>query len=261
VAPSVRRFAGRYPIGTLAIVLLSGTAVAQTGETHRHTATPAPNAGARSASKNKDAVDPTHAVHDAMSGAMSANPHMRMSPEREATASDSARAAQLVADARTALVKYKDVRVAEREGYQMFAPNVKNQPVYHFTKLGAAIREHFAFDPARPSSLLYKKNADGTFRLIGAMYTAPKDASPEDLDARVPLGIARWHLHTNMCVPRLTQQKRWWEVSDGKMVFGPMSPIATPEACKAVDGRFLPVVFNWMVHANVFETDVWGDHH
>ena len=143
----------------------------------------------------------------------------------------------------------------------MFAPNVKNQPVYRFTKLGAAIREHFKFDPARPSSLLYKKNADGTFRLIGAMYTAPKDASPEELDARVPLGIARWHLHTNMCVPRLTQQKRWCEVNDGKLVFGPASPIATPEACDAVDGSFLPVVFNWMVHANVFETDVWADHH
>jgi len=31
--------------------------------------------------------------------------------------------------------------------------------------------------------------------------------------------------------------------------------------CDAVNGRFLPVVFNWMVHANVFDTDVWGDHH
>jgi len=44
-------------------------------------------------------------------------------------------------------------------------------------------------------------------------------------------------------------------------VFGPMSPVATQDACDAVNGRFLPVVFNWMVHANVFDTDVWGDHH
>lgn len=33
------------------------------------------------------------------------------------------------------------------------------------------------------------------------------------------------------------------------------------EACDDVDGRFLPVVFNWMVHANVYEADVWGEHH
>ena len=261
MAPSCPRFISRSAVGTLAVVLLSGTSVAQSGETHRHTTAPTAHAGAHSAAKDTNAANPAHAVHDAMSGAMTANPHMRMTPERSATAADSVRAARLVADARAALVKYKDVHVAEREGYQMFAPNVKNQPVYHFTKLGAAIREQFTFDPGRPSSLLYKKNANGTFRLVGAMYTAPKDASPEDLDARVPLGIARWHLHTNMCVPRLTQQKRWWDVSDGKMVFGPLSPIATAEACDAVDGRFLPVVFNWMVHANVFESDVWGDHH
>jgi hypothetical protein len=206
-------------------------------------------------------ADPSRAVHETMGGAMSANPHLRMSPNRTATAADSARAARMVAEARTALAKYKDVRVAERDGYRMFAPNVKNQSVYHFTKMGAAFRERFRLDVAKPSSLLYRKDGDGTMRLVGAMYTAPKDASWEDLDARFPLGIARWHLHTNMCVPRLAQRERWREVEGGKPVFGPASPIATPDACDAVDGRFMPVVFNWMVHANVFESDVWADHH
>lgn len=204
--------------------------------------------------------DPSHAAHEAMSGHMHANPHIRMSPERPATAADSARAAELVATARVALERYKDVRVAEREGYRMFAPNVKNQPVYHFTKMGAAFRERFRLDVAMPSSLLYKQDADGTMRLVGAMYTAPKDASWEELNERVPLSIARWHLHTNMCLPRLTQLERWREIDGGKPVFGPQSPIATREACDAVDGRFMPVVFNWMVHANVFESDVWGEH-
>ena len=244
MAPSFRRFVCRSAIGTVAAALASAPMAAQTGETHRHAA-----------------ADPTRAVHDAMSGMMNANPHMRMSPARVARAADSARAARIVTDARDALAKYRDVLVAEREGYQMFAPNVKNQRVYHFTKLGAAVRERFSFDAARPTSLLYRKNGDGTLRLVGAMYTAPKDASLEDLDARVPLGIARWHLHTNMCVPRLAQQNRWREMNDGKLVFGPASPLATEEACDAVNGRFLPVVFNWMVHVNVFDSDVWGDHH
>ena len=241
--------------------LTAATVAAQGGTaTHRHDATP-PKSGSHAEHDHDAAADPSHAVHEAMSGIMNANPHMRMTPMRTASAADSARAAKLVDNARGALAKYKDVHVAEREGYRMFAPNLKNQPVYHFTKLSAAVRERFKFNVAQPSSLLYKKNADGSMRLVGAMYTAPKDASPEELNGRGPLGIAQWHLHTNMCVPRLTQRERWREVSNGKPVFGPASPIATREACDTVNGKFLPVVFNWMVHANVFESDVWGDHH
>jgi hypothetical protein len=241
-----------------ALLLGASVSAAQSGATHRHESTAAPRAP-KSSGSNAPA-DPSHAVHEAMSGDMSANPHVRMSPRRVASAADSVRAAKMVAAARSSLARYKNVRVAEREGYRMFAPNVK-QDVYHFTKLGAAFREQFSLDVSRPSSLLYRAADDGSMQLVGAMYTAPRNASLAELNERVPLGIARWHLHTNMCVPRLAQKERWTEIEDGKMVFGPASPIVTREACDAVDGRFLPVVFNWMVHANVFETDVWGDHH
>jgi hypothetical protein len=58
---------------------------------------------------------------------------------------------------------------------------------------------------------------------------------------------------------------RWSEMRDGKPVFGPLSPIATREACNAVAGQFRPRVFGWMVHANVLEGDdpavVWGMSH
>jgi hypothetical protein len=249
-------------LGLIALTALSTTAVAQSGATaHKHESAPAPKSSSHAKHDNDAAANPTHAVNEAMSGAMSENPHMRMSPLRVASHADSVRAQQIVTTARAALVKYKDVRVAERAGYRMFAPNVKNQPVYHFTKLGAAVRERFKFDPTQPSSLLYKKDPDGSLRLVGAMFTAPKEATPDELNARIPLGIAQWHLHTNMCVPRLTQRSRWTETSKGTPVFGPASPIATREACDAVDGKFLPVVFNWMVHANVYESEVWADHH
>jgi hypothetical protein len=227
--------------GTAALAGVGSPLVAQSSGGHQH-------------------ADASHAVHESMTGAVIANPHMRMTPMRPATAADSARADKIVSEARTALARYKNVRVAEREGYRMFAPNVK-QPVYHFTQTGAAIRAEFTFDVTRPTSLLYEQAKDGSFALVGAMYTAPKDATPEDLDKRVPLGIARWHLHTNMCVPRLRDLERWREVENGKAVFGPTSPIATREACDKVDGRFLPVVFNWMVHVNLFQEDPWADHH
>jgi hypothetical protein len=244
------------------LLLLGAAGVVQAqSSTHRHESRSGTAGATRRPATESGAADPSHAVHDAMSEEMSANPHLRMSPSRTASAADSARAAGIVSTARVALAKYKDVRVAEREGYRMFAPNVKNQPVYHFTNMGVAIRERFRLDVAMPSSLLYKQDADGTMRLVGAMYTAPKDATPEELNERVPLGIARWHLHTNMCVPRLRELERWREVDNGLPVFGPASPIATREACDVVDGRFLPVVFNWMVHANVFEDDAWGHGH
>jgi hypothetical protein len=249
---------GRLFLSTAPLLMAlatSGVAQAQASR-QKHDAQPAANRAAE-----KDTADASHAVHEAMSGEMIANRHLRLTPLRTPTAADSATADAIVREARVGLAKYKDVRVAEREGYRMFAPNLKDQSVYHFTKLGAAIRERFRFDPTKPTSLLYKRNADGTLRLIGAMYTAPTDATPEELNARVPLGIARWHLHTNMCIPRRSERERWTEVENGLPVFGPASPIATREGCDAVDGRFLPVVFNWMVHANVFEDDVWGHSH
>jgi hypothetical protein len=249
-------------MSVLALTLISGAARGQSGSAaHRHE----PAAPARSGSVAKPdtdpAADPSRAVDEAMSGAMASNPHLRLTPMRVATAADSARAARVVDKARAAVARYQDVRLAERDGYRLFAPNVKNQAVYHYTKMSAAVRERFRFDPAQPSSLLYRRNADGSLRLVGVMYTAPKDATPDELNARIPLGVAQWHLHTSMCVPRLTQRARWREVSNGKPVFGPASPIATRDACDAVDGKFLPVVFNWMVHANVFDDDVWSDHH
>ena len=252
----------RHSAIVLALAVLCRAAGAQSATpAHQHASASTAKAGSHAKHDNDAAADPSHAVHEAMAGHMSTNPHMRMSPVRAPSAADSGRAEHVVSKARVGLAKYKDVRVAEREGYRMFAPGIKNQPVYHFTNLRVAVRERFKFDPTQPSSLLYKKDPDGTFRLVGAMYTAPKDASVDELDARVPIGIAQWHLHTNMCVPRLTQTRRWREVSNGKPVFGPASPIATREACDTVNGKFLPVVFNWMVHANIYEPEVWADHH
>jgi hypothetical protein len=96
--------------------------------------------------------------------------------------------------------------------------------------------------------------------LTGAMYTAPKTASLEELNARVPLGIARWHLHTNVCTPKRGESARWSETRDGRPVFGPQGGIATKEACDAVGGVFRETEFNWMVHVDFAAdgTARWG---
>src|SRR3954470_5938929 len=118
--------------------------------------------------------------------------HMQATPKRVATHDDSTRALAVVAELRRAIAKYKDVAVAERDGFKMFLPNVKNQRVYHFTNTRNAFKEAFRFDAEQPTSLLYKRAPDGQLVLVGAMYTVPKRAGADRLDERVPLSIARW---------------------------------------------------------------------
>lgn len=191
--------------------------------------------------------------------------HMEMTPLRPPAPGDSDRAAAVAAELRTAIGKYRDTTTAVADGYRMFAPQIKNQKVYHFTRGWSAVQEAFRFDPAKPTSLLYTKRADGAFVLVGGMYTAPKRFSLDKLDERIPLSVARWHKHVNWCVPPHGQRERWLERANGQPVFGPESPIATKQACDAVGGVFHESLLGWMVHANVMtSTDpatIWGDEH
>jgi hypothetical protein len=185
--------------------------------------------------------------------------HMRMSPLTRPQAGDSARAAAIVVAARAAMAPYADYHAALADGYRIFAPKVTQQ-VYHFSRWQNAVRSRWRFDPAKPSSLLYAKLGDSTFRLVGVMYTAPQDATDAELDARVPLSIARWHLHTNICLP---PRIRAWGQKDaaGQPLFGPAGSIAAAPACQAAGGRFLPQALGWMVHVYPMAPDprgVWG---
>ena len=189
-----------------------------------------------------------HEGHETVAPSTSA--HLRVTPLRTATRSDSARAAAVVDALMPAIEKYRDVRVAEADGFRQFAPGVK-QRVYHYTSRRNAIREHFRFDPTKPTSLLYEERANGEKVLVGAMYVAPKRASLEDLDERIPLGIAQWHAHINICLPRRGHKERWLERRNGQPVYGPTGVIATKAECDSVGGRFHEQLFGWMVHVTL----------
>jgi len=198
------------------------------------------------------------AVHDMTPGHMDArNLHMHMTAMRTATPEDTARAKEVVAQLRAGLEKYKDYHVALNEGYKIFMPNIP-QPEYHFTSYYNGFLEAFSFDASRPTSLLYKKTLDG-YELVGAMYTMPKRATEEQLNARVPLSVAMWHLHTNLCMPPRGQ------LGKADMTkFGLKGSIATEEACDAAGGRFHPVIFGWMVHVYPYEDSldqIFAMHH
>ncbi len=186
-----------------------------------------------------------------MSGDMTMGPHMTLSPARPAQAGDLQRADAVVSSLRVTLAKYADYRVAEADGYKPFLANIP-QPHYHFTNMANGLAALTRFDPTRPTSLLYTKDGAG-YKLVGAMYTAPRNATPDQLDARIPLSIARWHQHTNICWAPPGSDRSVYFGPDAK--FGMLGSIATQSDCDAAGGRFQPVLFNWMVHVYPFETD------
>jgi len=187
-----------------------------------------------------------HAVRDMTPGEHAHNAHMHMTAPRPETAEDAARAKEIVDQLRAGIAKYKDYHVALADGYKIFLPNLQ-QPEYHFTNYMNGFLEAFKFDPARPTSLLYKKTAAG-YELVGAMYTMPRRATEAQLNDRVPLSVATWHLHTNLCMPPANQRR-----SADWTKFGLRGSIATPQACDAASGKFHPVIFGWMVHVYPYE--------
>ena len=186
------------------------------------------------------------AMHAMQPGQSMDMAHMRMTPLRSASPGDRQRADQILATLREIIEPYKDYRVALADGYQIFMPRMP-QHEYHFNNYWNGFVESFTFDPTRPTSLLYKKTRDGGWELTGAMYTAPRTTTLEQLDQRVPLSVARWHQHINMCMPRRAAgtQPNW-------RLFGLSGSITTEQACSDAGGRFYPQIFGWMVHVYPF---------
>ncbi len=197
-----------------------------------------------------------HGAMDAMSHMHhhQMGPHMYMTKLRVATPQDWAKADEIASELRESIEKYKDYHVALAEGFRIFMPNLP-QSEYHFTNYYNGYLESFSFDPARPTSLLYKKTKTG-YDLIGAMYTMPKRVTEEQLNERVPLSIAQWHLHTSLCMPPKDQRGR-----ADLTKFGLQGSILTKDACTEAGGTFYPVIFGWMVHVYPFEDSrekIWG---
>jgi hypothetical protein len=187
---------------------------------------------------------------------MDMGPHMKMTALRAPQAGDQEKADQIVQAARAAAEKYKDYKVALADGYKIFLPNVQ-QKQYHFTNYWNAFRARNTFDASRPTSLLYEKNGD-TYKLIGVMYTAQKDATEDELNSRVPLSIAQWHAHVNLC---MAPKDRRQEAMPPNAKFGLVGSIATKEDCDTAGGKFMPQIFGWMVHVYPFEQkpeDIWS---
>ncbi len=210
--------------------------------------------------------------------------HMRMTELRSPAASDEARARDILETLRGSLARYRDYRVALAKGMRIFLPGIP-QDDYHFTDFTQAGLEYQGrFDLSHPGSLLYTRDAASNYTLVGAMYSAPPEATLDDLDAIVPLSIARWHVHTNICIPEeLTigdlfrndvgadragipgmlpvsaspnaaeLNHRYGFLADGR--FGFEGKISDARQCGGAGGHFFDQVFGWMVHVYPFAGD------
>jgi hypothetical protein len=187
---------------------------------------------------------------------MDMGPHMKMTTLRELKPGDQEKADQVVAAARKAAEKYIDYKVALADGYKIFLPNLP-QKQYHFTNYRYAFEAAIQFNAERPTSLLYQKMGAG-YKLIGVMYSAPKNSNWNDLDERIPLSIAQWHAHINLCIAPPDKREESWGPN---AKFGLAGSIATRDACDAAGGKFMPQIFGWMVHVYPFEQkpeDIWS---
>ena len=173
-------------------------------------------------------------------------PHMRWTALRTANAGDAQRADDIVQALRQALAKYMDFLVAIDDGYVPMHPERKPRH-YHFANKQQRFLAKVRFDPAEPTALLYRKSEDG-YTLEGAMYTAPRGMSEDQLNERVPLSVAQWHAHVNICFTTDGSGRRI-----SRKQFGFKGKIATESECQQAGGRFVPQAGGWMIHVYPFE--------
>jgi hypothetical protein len=180
--------------------------------------------------------------------------HMYMTTLRAGKPGDQQKADAIVSAAKQAMAPYRDYHKALEDGYEIFLPNVP-QSQYHFTNAAHGLEARSHFDALKPTSLLYKKSADGGYELVGAMYTDRVDATEDEINERIPLSIARWHQHINFCKAPVDRKAEYF---GPEAKFGLLGSISTKEACEAAGGTFYPHIFGWMVHVYPNERDPKG---
>ena len=238
----------RPALAALAMLFIARPALAQ----HAH-GDPAPSSS--SSSPSCSSASPSSPSSPSCS--YDATPHLRVTPARMGSSADSARGDSIVTLARAAVARYASVAAAEEDGYAVRLKIMRQPKVLHYTNLRNGFAARTTFDPARPTSLLYERSANGDLKLIGVMYTAPASLSLDDLDARVPLSLVQWHLHTNVCVPRGPAARDAANYIGRNAKFGPRGSISNEKDCADAGGRFRAQSFGWMVHINVMTDDPW----
>jgi hypothetical protein len=181
--------------------------------------------------------------------------HMQMSLRGDTAPGDLERAQEILSAADAVLAHYRDVKTAVHDGYKPFFPTGKIGEEIHYANYRYRRLEQQHIDFSRPGSILYKRTAEGLIA-VGVMYTAPTDATPQQLNAIAPLSFATWHRHVDFCGGPKTLPKN--EQFGPHAQFGPQGSIHTEEECSAAQGLWIPVVLEWMTHVYPNQPQQWG---
>lgn len=143
--------------------------------------------------------------------------------------------------ARTATAKYRDVRVAERDGYRAIGPDVPGIGI-HYVRSDVGEQK---VDLDHPPVLLYEKNPKvaGRYRLVGVSYLldAPAGHDGQPTKSPFPEVLAKWHKHRDVCV-----------LPDSSATL-----MLNQEQCTAQKGKFIKET-PWMVHAWIWRDSPAG---
>lgn len=154
--------------------------------------------------------------------------------------SDLTKTAAMLEQARRATEKYRDVRVAEADGYNAIGPDVPGMGIHYIASKGSP-----GFDMEHPPILLYEKNPSvaGGYQLVGVSYlfSAVEGADGQPQDPPFPKTLAQWHRHENLCV--LADRSVRSHLNESE--------------CAAQGGHFT-AESQWMVHAWIWKDSPTG---
>lgn len=143
-----------------------------------------------------------HGDTDAASAAHDHSDVPNLPDTASATPAQTAAAKDLLARTIAATTAYRDPAAATKAGFDVQA--AWNRKQKKLAALGKEARDKGAvhvpnpanrtdgkvLDPSAPETLIYRRNADGKFTLVGVMFTAEKKAPPTSYQPYV-----RWHTH------------------------------------------------------------------
>ena len=129
---------------------------------------------------------------------------------------------------RAATEKYKDVRVAQADGYEQETDVVPNMGAHFINE--ARIMDG-VLNLEEPEILIYDLNEAGEWHLRGTSFVLPWPMVGDDHPEGFAGPLDNWHVHYDLCIsPELT------------------SRTATAQECIEGGGDFIPT-YGWMIHA------------
>ena len=142
--------------------------------------------------------------------------------------------------ARQATAKYKDVHLAEADGYQQLGTEFPGMGIHFVRTL-----EVNKFEIENPPILLYHQDPStpGGYLLVGVGYlwNGPEGPDGQPLNPPFPKSLAHWHRHDNIC-----------------MLAGLDNPHQLNETqCREKGGHFVAQT-QWLVHAWIWRDNPAG---